>query len=227
MMTIKHLIAGAVVTAAVTSALVLGSAVTAQASIFPPPTPIGPGKVDLPIYTQPSLPGFHLPKELWTKYGPQVQPKRPHPYTHALGCPDVFTPYATAALAREGYVLTSDSAIHVTTDPQLVALLTSGPSTTTQSISCRWVQTSTGAIVDVTTAINVNDEAFTSRLRSTGFAEPTGAQGFSRVDADGRTETVDVAALRGGVDYIAFDWSRTDLTFLLQDVEQSFWTANN
>ena len=117
MMTIKHLIAGAVVTVAVTSALVLGSAVTAQASIFPPPTPVGPGKIDLPIYTQPSLPGFHLPKELWTKYGPQVQPKRPHPYTHALGCPDVFTPYATAALAREGYVLTSDSAIHVTTDP--------------------------------------------------------------------------------------------------------------
>src|SRR5476651_1983750 len=101
MMTIKHLIAGTVVTAAVTSALVLGSAVGAQAQVFPTPTPIGPGSVSKPIYTQPSLPGFHLPSELWTHYGPPFKPSALPQYAHVLDCSTVFTPYASAALYRE------------------------------------------------------------------------------------------------------------------------------
>lgn len=191
-MNLKHLVAGTVVTAAVSTALVLGSAVGAQASIFPTPTPIGPGSFSDPIYTNPSLPGFHLPKELWTKYGPQVQPKRVHPYSHVLDCSDVFSADSNNALASEGYVLTSDHAIHATADySQLIDLLNAGT-----SISCRWVQDSTGAIVDVTTAIRVDDGAFASRLRSTGFAEPGPTQGFHRTDADGRTETSTLRSAR-------------------------------
>jgi len=222
MMTIKHLIAGAVVTVAVTSALVLGGAATAQAQVFPTPTPIGPGDVTKDIYTVPSTPGFHLPAELWTWYGPPVKPSALPKYTHVLDCAHVFTPYANSALATEGYVLSSDHAIHATTDPQLLALLNAGTSN-----SCRWVQSKTGAIVDTTTAVNVNDGTFASRLRSTGFAEPTGTQGFHRTDSNGRTETVDVADYQGGIDYITFDWNRTDLTFLFQDINGTFWDANH
>jgi len=222
MMNLKHLLAGTVVTAAVTATLVLGGAVSAQASIFPPPTPIGPGDVTKPIYTQPNLPGFHLPKELWTWYGPLFKPSALPPYTHVLDCAHVFSDLANSALVGEGYVLSSDHAIHATTDPQLLALLNAGTSN-----SCRWVQSKTGAIVDTTTAINVNDGTFASRLRSTGFAEPGPTQGFHRLDADGRTETVDVANYQGGIDYITFDWNRTDLTYLFQDINTTFWNANH
>ncbi len=221
MMNLKHLLAGTVVTAAVCTALVLGSAVGAQAQVFPTPTPIGPGSVSKPIYTEPSLPGFHLPAELWTKYGPQVKPSALPKYEHVLDCSAVFSTYANNALAGEGYLLTTDHAIYATDDTQLVTLLNAGTST-----SCRWVQSKTGAIVDVTTAIGVSDAAFADRLRSTGFAEPDGVQGFHRVDADGRTETIDVASGQGGVDLITFDWDRTDLTFLFQDINQTFWDAN-
>jgi hypothetical protein len=223
MMTIKHLIAGAVVTAAVSTALVLTTAVGANAQVFPTPTPIGPGSVAKPIYTQPSLPGFHLPAELWTKYGPQVKPSALPKYSVLLSCGADFSPYAYAALAREGYTLTGDSTPYATDDPQLLSLLAAG-----NSVSCRWVQRSTGAIVDVTTAINVNDAAFVARLRATGYAEPGPVQGFHRTDADtNRTTTVDVATGQGGIDIITFDWNRTDLTYLFQDIEAQFYNANH
>lgn len=223
MMTIKHLIASAVVTAAVATALTLGGATAAQAQIFPTPTPIGPSSVNKPIYTQPSYPGFHLPAELWTKYGRLPMPKHLQPYRVLPSCSTIFSPYALTALAREGYGLTGDSTPYATSDPQLLSLLAAGRST-----NCRWVQRTTGAIVDVTMAINMDDAAFAARLRATGFAEPGPTQGFHRLDTDtNRTETVDVAAGQGGVDIITFDWSRTDLTFLFQDLEASFWNANH
>ena len=201
-MTIKHLIAGAVVTAAVTSALVLGSAVGAQAQVFPTPTPIGPGSVSKPIYTQPSLPGFHLPAALWTKYGPQVKPSSGlHPYTVLPTCATLFEPVYYTELADAGFALTSDHTPRATRDPQLLALLASA-----YSVNCDFVN-SRGSHLDISLAIYVNDAAVASRLDALGFSAGDGANSRSKVFADGHTEAQDVA--QGG--WSLTSWDNSDV----------------
>jgi hypothetical protein len=221
MMTIKHLIAGAVVTAAVSTALVLTSAVGANAQVFPTPTPIGPGSVAKPIYTQPSLPGFHLPAELWTKYGPLPMPKKPQPYSVLpANCSHAVSPYLLGVFASEGYVFTGDTSVHATHDPQLLALLAGHT-----QISCRWVQPHTGVILDVTDAIGIDDAAVAARLRATGFSEPGPIHGFQQ-HVDGVWYEQDVFPGQGGWTLVSAT-DNTDLFgLIMQDAPEALWELN-
>jgi hypothetical protein len=196
-MTIKHLIAGAVVTVAVTSALVLGGAAGAQATIFPTPTPHGPGSVNKPIYTVPSLPGFHLPKELWTWYGPPVQPKSAI-YRNLPTCTTLFPSSFYDDVRNAGYALTTDGAVHATRDSQLLALIPAA-----HSINCDFVNASTGGHIDITLAISVDDTAVSSRLSALGYTAPGGANGWTATFPDGRSEVQDVATGLGGWDLMS------------------------
>ena len=190
-MNLKHLLAGTVVTAAVTTALVLGGAAGAQAQIFPTPTPIGPGSVTKPIYTVPSLPGFHLPKELWTWYGPRV--KTTAYFRNLPTCTTLFPSAFYDDLRNAGYALTSDTAVHATRDPQLLALIPAA-----HSISCDFVKASTGGHIDITLAIDVNDAAATSRLGALGYSAPAGPHGWTATFSDGHSESQDLFTGLGG-----------------------------
>jgi len=142
-MALKHLIATAAVTGALVAAGTLG-AVSAQAT----PLPVPPGPINLPIYTQPSLPGFHLPSNLWQKRGPVLKPAIPPQFIpfHALpsSCPQVF---ATGA-PQVGAALSADHSVRATTDPNLVALLNAQP-----SLNCNWTNSATGSQVNVSVAL--------------------------------------------------------------------------
>jgi len=197
-MNLKHLLAGSIVTAAVATALVLGGTATAQASIFPPPKPIGPGSVTKPIYNAPSYPGFHLPAELWTKYGPQIKPSAPQPFTVLpASCGAAVGHQLQTMLDSEGYTFTGDSAVHATQDPQLLALLAGHP-----SVSCRWVQFRTGARVDVTDAIGIDNTAVSTRLRELGFSDPTPWE-YPSLDVDGVLYTQNATNSQGGWTLVA------------------------
>lgn len=220
MMTIKHLIAGAVVTAAVSTALVLGGAATAQASIFPPPTPIGPGSVSKPIYTVPSMRGFHLPKELWTWYGPQVRPSSGlHPYTVLPACATLFEPVFYSELADAGFALTADHTPRATRDPQLLAQLASA-----YSVNCDFVN-SRGSHVDISLAIYVNDAAVSNRLDALGYSAADGITSRTKVFADGHTEAQDVALGQGGWDLTS--WDNSDAPGDIQPAVASVFGALN
>jgi hypothetical protein len=221
MMTIKHLIAGSVITAAVSTALVLGGTTTAQAQVFPTPTPIGPGSVSKPVYTVPSLPGFHLPAELWTKYGPQVKPRAPQPFSVLpTNCTHTVGGYLLSVFASEGYVLTGDTSVHGTQDPQLLALLAGHP-----SISCRWVQPRTGAIVDITDAIGIDDGAVSARLRELHFTEPGPTQGF-QTHVDGSWYDHGVVPGRGGWTIASANDASDLFGLVMQDGQGALYALN-
>lgn len=222
-MTIKHLIAGAVVTAAVTSALVLGSAVGAQAQVFPTPTPIGPGSVNKPIYTVPSYPGFHAPAQLWTKYGPQVKPSAPVPFSVVPpNCPSTISPYLVNLFAMQGYIPTGDTSVHATSDPQLLALLSHASST----ITCQWVNR-TGGIVNLTDAIGIDDGAVAARLHALGFSDPGPVSGYQYF-ADGTSYDQAVMPGRGGWTLASTSGSANDVFgLLMQDGQDHLWGVNS
>ena len=142
-MALKHLIATAAATGALVAAGTLG-AVSAQAT----PLPVPPGPINLPIYTQPGLPGFHLPPNLWQKPGPVVKPATPKEFItfHVLpsSCAQVF---ATGS-PQAGAVLSADHSVQATTDRNLVALLNAQP-----SLNCNWTDPSTGLQVEVSVAL--------------------------------------------------------------------------
>jgi hypothetical protein len=223
MMTIKHLIAGAVVTAAVTSALVLGGAATAQAQVFPTPTPIGPGSVNKPIYNTPSLPGFRLPQELWTKYGPQVKPSALVPFSVLpADCPSSVSPYLVNLFAMQGYIRTSDTSVHATSDPQLLALLSHASST----ITCQWVNR-TGGIVNLTDAIGIDDGAVATRLHALGFSDPGPIHGY-QLYADGTSYDQAVMPGRGGWTLVSTSGSANDVFgLIMQDGQDHLWAVNS
>lgn len=220
MMTIKHLIAGAVVTAAVSTALVLGGAASAQATIFPPPKPIGPGDVTKPIYTQPGLRGFHLPKELWTWYGPQVKPSsRLHPYTVLPTCTTLFEPVFYSELTDAGFALTADHTPRATRDPQLLAQLASA-----YSVNCDFVN-ARGSHVDISLAIYVNDAAVSNRLDALGYSAPDALSSRTKVFADGHTEAQDIALGEGGWDLTS--WDNSDIPGDIQHAVTSVFQGAN
>ena len=222
-MTIKHLIAGAVVTAAVSTALVLGSAVGAEASIFPTPTPVGPGSVSKPISNVPSYPGFHAPAQLWTHYGPQVKPSAPVPFSVLpSNCPSTVSPYLVTLFAMEGYIPTSDTSVHATSDSQLLALLSHASST----ITCQWVNR-TGGIVNVTDAIGIDDGAVATRLHALGFSDPGPTNGYEFF-ADGTSYDQAVMPGRGGWTLVSTSGSANDVFGLvMQDGQDRLWAVNS
>lgn len=142
-MALKHLLATAAVTGALVVAGTLG-AVSAQAT----PLPVPPGPINLPIYTQPGLPGFHLPPNLWQKPGPVLKPATPTEFIpfHVLpsSCAHVFP----AGSPQAGDVLSADHSVQATTDPNLVALLNAQP-----SLNCNWTNSKTGSQVEVSVAL--------------------------------------------------------------------------
>jgi len=208
MMNVKHLLAGTVVTAAVSTALVLSSAVGAQAMIFPPPTPIGPGSVSKPINTVPSMRGFHLPQELWTKYGRQVKPSWVQPYTVLPTCATLFDPIFYSDLGDGGFALTADHTLRATRDPQLLALLASA-----QSVNCDFVNSATGSHIDISVAVHANDGAVSNRLDALGYSAPDVLSSRTKVFADGHIEAQDVALGRGGWDLTSWDSAGTPTDF--------------
>jgi hypothetical protein len=223
MMTIKHLIAGAVVTAAVSTALVLSSAVGANAQVFPTPTPIGPGSFNSkPIYTVPSLPGFHLPAELWTKYGPQPKPSTSrHAYTVLPTCSTLFAPVFYSELSGAGYALTADHSVRATQDAQLLSVLASAI-----SVSCDFANASTGRHFDVTLAVYANDAAANARLDALGYSAATGANGRTKYfPATMRTEIQQVALGQGGWELVSYD-GPIDLGDLSYAVTSDFQDVN-
>ena len=200
-MTIKHLIAGAVVTAAVSAALVLGSAVGAQAQVFPTPTPIPPKSVNQPIYTVPSYPGFHLPSQLWTKVGPLPDTRHTqYPWRILPTCDSLFEPDYYTELANAGYIATTDTRPLATQDPQLLALLAAGA-----SVSCDFVNYKTGAHIDITDAVYVNDAAVDARLDALGYTPDGPTMGRTKYfDSTSRLEIQDAANGLGGWDLISY-----------------------
>lgn len=142
-MALKHLIATAAVTGALVAAGTLG-AVSAQAT----PLPVPPGPINLPIYTQPSSPGFHLPPNLWQKQGPRLKPSIPPEFVpfHVLpsSCAQVFP----TGSPRAGDMLSADHTVRAATDPNLVALLNAQP-----SLNCNWTNSTTGSQVEVSLAL--------------------------------------------------------------------------
>lgn len=142
-MALKHLLATAAVTGALVVAGSLG-AIGAQAT----PLPVPPGPINLPIYTQPSLPGFHLPANLWQKRGPVLKPAIPPQFIPfrvlPTSCAQVF---ATGA-PQPGASLSADHSVRATTDPNLVALLNAQP-----SLNCSWTNSTTGSQVNVSVAL--------------------------------------------------------------------------
>ncbi|MEO7720713.1 MAG: hypothetical protein ABIS08_02220 [Pseudolysinimonas sp.] len=224
MMTIKHLIAGAVVTVAVTSALVLGGAVGAQAQIFPTPTPIGPGSVNKPIYTQPNYPGFHAPSQLWTKYPWfQVKPSAPTPFSVLpANCPATVSRELVTLFAMQGYIPTGDTTVHATSDPQLLALL----SHASRTITCQWVNR-TGGIVNLTDAIGIDDGAVAARLHALGFTDPGPIHGYQYF-ADGTSYDQAVMPARGGWTLVSTSGSANDVFgLIMQDGQDHLWAVNS
>jgi len=220
-MNLKHLLAGTVVTAAVTAALVLGGAASAQASIFPPPTPIGPGDITKDIYTVPSTPGFHLPAELWTWYGPQVKPKSPY-FTVLPTCSTLFPAAVYDDLRAAGYTLTTDTTVHATRDPQLLALIPAA-----HSINCDFVNVSTKGQIDITVATYVDDAAVTARLGALGYSAPGGSHGWTATFADGHSERQDVITGLGGWDLLSSSNNDPILENLENGVYGTFYNANS
>jgi hypothetical protein len=142
-MALKHLIATAAVAGALVAAGTLG-AVSAQAT----PLPVPPRPINLPIYTQPSYPGFHLPSNLWQKPGPVLKPSIPTEFIplHVLpsSCAQVFPTGSPQA----GDALSADHSVRSATDSNLVALLNAQP-----SLNCNWTNSVTGAQVEVSIAL--------------------------------------------------------------------------
>ncbi|MEO6116266.1 MAG: hypothetical protein ABIP33_07775 [Pseudolysinimonas sp.] len=204
-MTIKHLIAGAVVTVAVTSALVLGSAVGAQAQIFPTPTPINPPSTNLPIYTQPSYPGFHVPAQILAAPGSKfpLKPRSygPHAYTALPTCSTLFPSVFYSELSDAGYALTTDHSVRATQDPQLLSVLASAI-----SVSCDFANASTGRHFDVTLAVYANDAAANARLDALGYSAASGAGGRTKYFAASMRTEIQVAAVgQGGWSLVSYD----------------------
>lgn len=225
MMTIKHLIAGAVVTAAVSTALVLGSAVGANAQVFPTPTPIRPPSTNQPIYNQPSYPGFHVPSSMWIKYAPVKPSSAPQPVLHDFtvlpSCSTALDPLFAEDLFNGGYALSTDSTVRATQDPQLVALITAA-----NSINCDFVNTSTGSHIDFALVINVDDVAVAARLHVLGYTDPGPTMGYEKDFADTmRTEVQDVWSGQRGWSLASYDRGAT-VTDVEEDLQYTFPRLN-
>ena len=144
-MALKHFLASAA-TAALVAALVATGAGTAQAT----PLPVPPEPNNLPIYTQPSYPGFHVPPSIRVlKPGRVLKPAVPvqfRPFGVApTSCDQLFPGGAPQA----GAVISADHTVHSTTDANLVALLNAQPSL----LNCNWTNPSTGLQLEVSVAL--------------------------------------------------------------------------
>ncbi|MEP6480425.1 MAG: hypothetical protein ABJA94_00280 [Rhodoglobus sp.] len=142
-MVLRHLLA----TAAITGALVVAG-VTGAANAQLIPLPVPPGSIDYPIYNQPGLPGFHLPRNvLILKPGPVLKPGLPdslRPYTvFPTSCTQLF---ATGG-PQGGASLLADTTVQATTEPTLVAQLN-----TLHSLNCNWANPTSGLQLEVSIA---------------------------------------------------------------------------
>jgi len=144
-MALKHFLATAATTAIVATLVAVGAG-TAQAT----PLPVPPGPINLPIYTQPSYPGFHVPPSIRIlKPGPVLKP----------GVPVQFRPFGVAptrcdqlfpgGTPQAGAVLSADHTVHSTIDANLAALLNAQPSL----LNCNWTNPSTGLQLEVSVAL--------------------------------------------------------------------------
>jgi len=144
-MALKHFLATAA-TAAIVTALVAVGAGTAQAT----PLPVPPGPINLPIYTQPSLPGFHLPPSIRVlKPGPVLKPAVPVQFRAFGVAPTSCDQLFPGGTPQAGAVLSADHTVRSTTDSILVALLNAQPSL----LNCSWTNPSTGLQLEVSVAL--------------------------------------------------------------------------
>ena len=145
-MALKHVLATAVATAAITAALVAVGAGTANAT----PLPVPPGPVNLPIYTQPGTPGFHLPPSIIVlKPGPVLKPAVPVQFRPFHVAPTSCDQLFPGGSPQAGSTLSADHTVRATTDANVVALLNAQPTL----LNCTWSNSKTGLQLEVSVAL--------------------------------------------------------------------------
>jgi len=144
-MALKHFLASAA-TVAIVTALVAVGAGTAQAT----PVPLPPGPINLPIYTQPGLPGFHLPPSIRVlKSGPLPKPGVPVQFRQFRVAPTSCDQLFPGGTPQTGAVLSADHTVRSTIDANLVGLLNAQPSL----LNCNWTNPASGLQLEVSVAL--------------------------------------------------------------------------
>lgn len=161
-MALKHLLA----TAAITATLVAVGAGTAHANFLPVP----PGPFNLPIYTQPNLPGFHLPPGIKIlKPGPVLKPGVPVQFRPFHVAPTRCDQLFPGGTPETGATLSADHTVRSTTDANLIALLNAQPTL----LNCNWTNPASGLQLEV--SVTLINSSLISPLET--YLEATGYSG--------------------------------------------------